>query len=364
MNFPTETDSILSKIPLSDSLLFKSFDYLSNSYSYLSPYLSRGVLSTDKILSLLLDLKGVHINTIETIIRQLAKRDFLQQKWYFKGDTIEMDLKKQEGINNYKISAGITYGETNIGIIDKAIEAFYTHGYLDHFMRKCIAYISCNYSKSHWLVPAKWMYFHLLDADWATTVLNWKAALNQQDTINFSINQETINTFYNVHEVNTFMDSNIADRYKYEIPDELINTFIPKLETCLPLFEPISINQKLPTYIYNFYNVDPFWRENHKANRILLLEPSIFKKYPVSEKNINFCLSLSKNIDNIQVFVGEFEELATLIHHNTVYYKEHPFNTNYYGTEIRRKTMFNIPEYHETFESYWKACKKELQKKL
>jgi hypothetical protein len=49
----------------------------------------------------------------------------------------------------------------------------------------------------------------------------------------------------------------------------------------------------------NAYNMDPLWRKDMDANRVLLLEPSHYNKYPVSNKVLDFVLSLSQNINGI-----------------------------------------------------------------
>ena len=51
----------------------------------------------------------------------------------------------------------------------------------------------------------------------------------------------------------------------------------------------------IPSLIYNFYNLDPLWRKDENCNRILLLEPEIFNKYPISNKSVDFMLNLAKN---------------------------------------------------------------------
>jgi len=51
------------------------------------------------------------------------------------------------------------------------------------------------------------------------------------------------------------------------------------------------------------------WRADLDATRILLIEPSIFNKYPIGKKAMNFMIELSKNIPSVKVFVGEFDEL-------------------------------------------------------
>ena len=37
------------------------------------------------------------------------------------------------------------------------------------------------------------------------------------------------------------------------------------------------IDQKKPIMIYNYCNLDPNWRKELNANRVLLLEPSTFQ---------------------------------------------------------------------------------------
>ena len=56
----------------------------------------------------------------------------------------------------------------------------------------------------------------------------------------------------------------------------------------------IIINRK-PTLIYNFYNLDPQWKK-YNANRILLIEPSVFENYPISKKSMEFMINFRKTL--------------------------------------------------------------------
>ena len=84
--------------------------------------------------------------------------------------------------------------------------------------------------------------------------------------------------------------------------------------------EEIKIDTNKPTLIYNFYNLDPQWKVNVDANRILLVEPSVFENYPISKKSMEFMIELSKNINNIQLYVGEFKELIKVTKESHIYY--------------------------------------------
>lgn len=93
------------------------------------------------------------------------------------------------------------------------------------------------------------------------------------------------------------------------------------------------------------------------ATRILLIEPSIFNKYPIGKKAMNFMLDLSKNIPFIKIFVGEFDELG--IGDSEIYFKEHPLNYNYKGIKDSRDWMGSVNGYYPSFFKFWNKLKKE-----
>ena len=133
-----------------------------------------------------------------------------------------------------------------------------------------------------------------------------------------------------------------------------------KLSTKLPEKKSLQIDKNLPTLIYNYYNLDPVWRQEKNYNRVLLLEPKTFENYPVSKKCIDFAIELSENIDGIQIYVGSFFDLVKEYDIKNTFYKEHPLN-NYEGTEDSRDWIFESKESVKSFFSYWKKCKKELK---
>ena len=50
--------------------------------------------------------------------------------------------------------------------MDDCIQEFYESGYIHNHMRMYIAAVCCNVGQYHWLKPAQWMYYYLLDGDW------------------------------------------------------------------------------------------------------------------------------------------------------------------------------------------------------
>ncbi len=359
--FPASYKEILQRIDRIDPVKYSNTrNYMNGAVSYLSPYISRGVISTKFVFNQLIE-RGFHAERMEKFIKELAWRDYWQQIWIHKGDAINSDLKNsQYPIANFAISKGIIEANTGVEAIDGAILDFYKNGYMHNHMRMYVASLACNVAQSHWKVPAKWMYYHLLDGDWASNALSWQWVAGANSQKKYYANQENINKYCFSNQKDTYLDKSYAALAEMDIPDALLETVDLALDTPLPQHQPIVIDESLPTCLYNFYNLDPNWKKDQAANRILLLEPSHFKQYPVSKNSIDFMLKLAENIDAIQIYVGEFKELTEAYNLKHIHFKKHPLSSHYQGEEEKREWMFSVQGYFPSFFSFWKQCKKEL----
>lgn len=360
--FPTAINEILSRMSKIDPKKYASSrNYIDGSVSYLSPYISRGVISTKQVYQSLLS-RGYDLSSSEKFVQELAWRDYWQQIWITKGDAINSDLKHpQIGVENFKIPHAIVAAKTGIEALDDAIRQFYNTGYLHNHLRMYIASVACNIGKSHWKTPAQWMYYHLLDADWASNALSWQWVVGANSNKKYYANQENINNYCHTNQKATFLDIDYGDFETLETPSHLLDSTLTEFKTILPKSDTLKLDPSLPTLIYNFYNLDPDWKKETDANRILLLEPSHFEKYPVSENTIKFTLALAENISAIQVYVGEFNDLVKWYNLKHIYYKEHPLVKHYMGIEESRDWMFEVKGYFPSFFAFWKKCKKEIK---
>jgi len=360
--FSTQFEDILKKVSSIDPVDYgKTRNFINGSVTYLSPYISRGVISTQYVYQEILK-QGHKPWKAQKLIQELAWRDYWQQVWIAKGTLINFDLKhEQPEVSNHKIPSAILNAKTGIIAIDKALEEFYQTGYLHNHLRMYIAALACNFGKSHWKLPARWMYYHLLDADWASNALSWQWVAGANSNKKYIANQENINKYCNTQQQHTFLDipyENIPDLQIPRVLEDLADKI--KLETPLPKKEIIFVDSSLPTAVYNFYNLDPLWKKDINTNNVLLLEPSHFREYPVSQKTLDFVLGLSKNIEGVQIYVGEFDELIQEYHLSSVHYKEHPTNSHYKGIEEPRAWMFDVKGYFPSFFSFWKKCQKQI----
>ena len=360
MRFPFAYDQILERVRKIDPIKYgQTRNFGDGAITYLSPYISRGVINTKQVLESVLSA-GHNPHSIEKFIQELAWRDYWQQCWISKGDLIDEDLRqKQPRAERRGMPLSISNHQTGIETIDRGIEDFYKDGYLHNHLRMYIASLACNIGRCHWKIPAQWMYYNLLDADWGSNALSWQWVCGANSNKMYFANQENINKYFYSNQRNSFLDIRYDVIDKIGIPEKLLSLESPVLKAKLPDTDIPIINPELPTMIYNFYNLDPEWRRETKANKIMLLEPSVFEKYPVSSKSLDFCMTLAKqNIPEIQIWVSEFSHLKSVVN-GKIYFKEHPLN-NYEGYNDERDWLSSVKGDYPSFFAFWKKVKKEL----
>ncbi len=360
--FTTDYKIIIEKIDQIDPVKYgQTRNYIDGAVTYLSPYIARGVISTKQVLNKVLR-KGYKIKEIESFVKELCWRDYFQRVAQEKD--INKEIKQaQPLISNYEIPTLISKAATEINAIDTAIKQLYLHGYMHNHCRMYTAALVCNIAKSHWYHPAQWMYYHLIDGDWASNACSWQWVAAANSNKKYYANQENINKFTKTNQYNTFLDKSYEEIETMEIPVQLLDTQKIVLQTTLLVSNHIQLNASLPTFIYNYYNLDPLWHKDTFGNRILLIEPDFFTNYPISEKCMEFMLALSKNIPNVQVYIGSFESFYKAYNLENIYYKEHPLNIGYKGTEEPRDWIAEeIHGYYPSFFSYWKKVEKYLEK--
>jgi deoxyribodipyrimidine photo-lyase len=351
-------EKLVKKIKNFDAKKYSySRNYIDGEVSRLSPYISRGFISTSQVFEIL-KINFSSIKEIEKFVQELAWRDYFQLTWNEKN--VEVNLKENISVKKIGIPSPILNAQTSIKAIDNEILNLYKKGYMHNHFRMYIASLICNFSNCHFLTPSKWMYYYLLDGDIGSNALNWQWVSGASRNKKYYFNQENLNKYSRVLQQNTFIDVDYSLLEEINPPESFTELTDFNLSCNLPNSDDFDLDNSKPLCIYNYYNTDPYWKKNLDCNRILLLEPSIFKKYPVCDKAINFLLKLSHEILGIKIFTGEFSEL-TKNFQNTIYYKQHPLNSNYRGVEDSRDWLSSVKGYHPSFFSFWNKAKKELK---
>ena len=367
--FPTTYDSIVERINNINPVKYaKTRNFINGDVTYLSPYLSRGVISVKQIKEAVLQ-KGFKPYEIEKFLQELAWREYYQRVWQVKKELIFSDLKQQQpDFIHHQVPTAINTASTGIEVIDAQIIEFYTSGYLHNHIRMYLAAIICNNAKAHWLAPSTWMYYHLLDGDLASNSCSWQWVAASFSSKKYYCNQENINKYTGTNQLQTFLDDSYEDIATMPVPTALEAITTIDFKTNLPQTDVPILDNSKPTLLYNSYNLDPLWRATENVNRVLLLEPSHFNKYPVSEKVMDFIIALSKNIDGIIIYAGEVDvlikEYEGLTISNAFISKEHPAFDYYPGIKDSREWMFPSTEgYYPSFFGFWKKGTSAKNKK-
>ncbi|MDA9951004.1 hypothetical protein N9D31_00380 [Oligoflexaceae bacterium] len=336
----------------------KTRNFIDGHVTRLSPYISHGVVSTRKIYEHC--VRKYSRREIHKYIQELAWRDYWQRKWQAHDDLGAFSLPHYTN-ENHNMPKSVLEAKTGIEAIDKAIVQLYETGYMHNHVRMYVASICCNIFNCHWRLPAKWLYYHLFDADWASNALSWQWVAGASREKKYYANQDNINTFCHTDQSDTFLDADYEDLPELSLSEKHLKFANLEFPQILPMSTMRDLNSNQETLLYTWYNLDPHWLTEGSYNRVLILEPSFFQKYPVSESNWSFFLKLANNISGLTIYVGEFSDL--LEQHPSMHfqYKEHPTNNHFAGLTHERDWMSPVEGDFKSFFAFWKKCNQYLR---
>lgn len=363
MNFPTQYQKIIERIhSLNPKKYARTRNSLDGDVSYLSPYLTRGVITLPQIRDIVLEKYSPR--DAEKFIQELAWREYFQKVYREKGEGIFEDLRfDQLGIETWaKLPQSIIDAQTGITIIDESIKNLYETGYMHNHARMWNASLATNVARCHWYMPSQWMYYHLLDGDLASNSLSWQWVCGAFASKQYVAHQELMNACSPSaqSQTGTFMDINREDILGMELPQELSETVIPEIPVFLPEGDEVNLDDR-DLVLFHPWNLDPNYHSNKDVQKILIIEPSHFKKFPISEKVMNFIVELaSENIEGVQVYVGEKSDLIKDFDKD-VFYQYHKNVEHWQGTrELQAELFPEVQGYYKNFFSFWKECNKYM----
>lgn len=354
--FPTAYQEILAQVEGIDPIAYgKSRNFKSGAVTRLSPYISRGVISTRMVFESVIR-RGYPLQRIEQFVKELCWRDYFQRIGQLHtAELLDDTGRPQQNIIHRQMPSVILHAQTGIEAVDAGIRALYETGYMHNHMRMYVATMATNIARAHWQVPAQWMYYHLLDADFASNTCSWQWVCGVRSQKRYYANQENINAYFDSTQRGTFLDTSYEVLEQMPLP-EILQTKEPfTAPTQLPTTPEPRIESGYPVFLYNAYNLDPAWHAGERGSRILLLEPSHFQRWPVSPKTIQFILDLSKNIPELQIYTAAFTDLQNQAGGSPVCFKEHPLFMHYQGrVESRDWIVPQVEGYYPSFFQYWK----------
>ncbi len=382
----------------------KRRNFINGPVTELSPYISRGFISTKYVLNSL-KLKGFTSFQLERLEQQLLWRDYFQRVYQQHPNLANENVKNNPShfVSN-QLSEAIVNAQTGIYAIDEGIQRLKADGMMHNHMRMYVAMLATNIAKTHWKAGADWMYYHLLDADVASNYLSWQWVCGAFSSKLYYANQENINKYSGINQSNTYLDCDYEDFPSLKVPEIFSNRislaylenkkfdldltslefdsqsnlklFFPKnsgdhsskfnLNDWLTQVKSLNSNEKLP--VYTIYNLDVNWHNQPNNPKVLLIDTDLLSAYPMSKNTIDFILKLSAEFSNLVCFVGNWTDFSGYLDQVNrqvkCVFKEHPTNQHYQGVcENRDWIDPEITKYYPSFFGYWKAYEKSSRKK-
>ena len=332
-----------------------SRNYVDGAVTRLSPFISRGIISTREVWQAILD-QSDNWKDIQTLTQQLVWREHFQHAIQL--PDIVSSLAPLAG-TVITLPKAIVAANTGIAAIDNALRQLYETGYIHNHQRLYIAALMVHHGNVSWQDGARWMYYHLLDADYASNTLSWQWVAGIGRDKKYMVNQDNINHYTKSEQRGTFWDVPYEALENVETPVWLDEKITIELNTTLPSHTSINIDPHQPTLIYHPYHLHPQWHAEWKANRILILPPSHFIQWPMSEKGIAFINHMAHSIEGIQLWFGEWDELKYALNGSTTHIQYHPLFP--YAADHIEPRDFVAPEFTSTsrgFFGYWKKIEK------
>jgi deoxyribodipyrimidine photo-lyase len=152
--------------------------------SRLSPYLHFGEIGPRQVAAACriarADTRGeTGLKSIDTFMREIGWREFAHHLLYHFPATINepLDPRFREapwGRPDADTLAAWQQGRTGIPLVDAAMRALWTTGWMHNRVRMIVASLLTKNLGVHWLTGARWFWDTLVDADLASNTLGWQ----------------------------------------------------------------------------------------------------------------------------------------------------------------------------------------------
>jgi deoxyribodipyrimidine photo-lyase len=150
-------------------------NHLEGAVTRLSPYITHGLLTLPQVLRAV--RQRYRIDAQHKFVFELGWREYFHHVWAHRGEAIFESLHEGVLPDSAYLQAlpeDIAQGRTGVPVIDRAVHALYTQGWLHNHARMWLASYVVHLRKVHWRAGADWMHAHLLDGDLASNHLSWQ----------------------------------------------------------------------------------------------------------------------------------------------------------------------------------------------
>lgn len=368
MAYPTidqllcDHQELLLRVDEINPLLYESTrNYLDGAVTWLSPFLTHGIIDTTFIARRL--LAQYSAAQCGSLLFELAWREYFHRVWRQHGDGIFSDMRvapevaNSEPLNKLAPTA-LLDGKTGIDVIDDCLQHLFTDGLMHNHARMWTASLACNVGTTHWLEPAKWLHYHLLDGDLASNSLSWQWVAGTFSNKRYIANQENINKFSRSVQHGSFLDCTYAELASLSTPEHFQARHAVEYDFTIPA-GTLTIEGNTVA-IRSLWNLDPGWQPD-ADQQIVFVDTDHYRQWPMSPNRWRFIQHWANSIPKLNIMCGSRDELVTACEGKTVYCREYPACTDWAAQYEERDWLYRLPKKRfNSFFAYWKQVKSDV----
>jgi len=335
---------------------------LGGATTWLGPFLTHGITDTSEVAERVLDPHrepSAHArDACYRLLFELGWREFFHRTWELEGEAIFGDLHhRQRRVASEDLPRALLEARTGIDAVDRAIAHLIEHGTMHNHARLWSAAIACNFARTWWPNPSRWLYHHLLDGDLASNTLSWQWVAGTFGSKRYVANQENVNRFSGTDQRGTWLDLPYEALDDLPVPERLR----PRAPVALPCplrGRPVE-RLEGSVALRSIWHLDPRW-EHSMERELVFVDTDHLAAWPLSEKRWDFIEHWAGHC-KAEIVHGSVAELARAAAGARLLRRDYPACEGWPGEVERRRWLYPMPdEAFPSFFRYWKQVRGSL----
>lgn len=355
-HFLCDYDTLMHRIDAIDPVSYNSTrNYLDGAVTWLSPFITHGIIDTSLIAKRM--LVRFSAQQCSRLLFELAWREYFHRVWQQHGDNIFDDMRPQAGKRDGEVlqtdpPVALIEAQTQIDVIDQCITHLIAEGTMHNHARMWTASLACNTGQTHWLEPAKWLHYHLLDGDLASNTLSWQWVAGFFSNKRYIANQDNINKYSRQPQSGTFLDVSYESLAVLELPEQFRERSQLQYDLTIPA-TPVHLNAE-SVAVRSLWNLDPTWAVN-VDQQIVFVDQNHYEHWPMSPNRWRFITHWVQTVPNLTIMCGTQESLRLACEGKGVVCREYPASSAWFDRCESRNWLYHCPEKpFRSFFAFWK----------
>ena len=353
-HFLCTRDDLVERISQIDPRAYdKTRNYLHGQVTWLSPFTTHGILSTQQIANGVLSRHKA--KSCYRLLFELGWREFFHRTWQLEGEAIFDDMKQtQSQVISDQLPEAISEATTGIEVIDECIKSLKEHGVMHNHARMWVAGITCNMAGTYWHEPARWLHYHLIDGDLASNTLSWQWIAGTFSHKKYVANQENINKYSQSPQTNTWIDVPYEAFDSFTAPQHMLKRCVPEYDQTIPgdPIAPLSGTVALRS----IWHLDPKWRSDIEQH-IVFIDIELASRWPLSSVRWQFIRHWAAQCEAM-IYHGTVKQLHDACNNAQVLRLEYPACEQWPGDVEERDWLYPMPEKSfSSFSQFFKQVK-------